>query len=316
MSEKSSSPRPAPLVRAPVERRGARSRTTASRRAEALTGYLLLTPSLAGVLLFMIVPVLVVIWLSVHEWDLIADPEFVGMQQILHVLGDAEMRHSVMVTLLLVLFVVPAQIVLGLVLANWLTKGLRGTTVLRTLIVIPWISSPLALGVVWSWIFAPTGGLLSALAGTRLEILVSPVWALPAVAFVVVWNMVGYTSLFFIAGLLSIPGELIEAAYVDGATNRQIFWKIKLPLLRPTFFFVSVTSVIAAFNIFDQVYALTGGGPSGATEVLAFKIYQEAFVNWEVGRAAVMALIMMVILLLITLAQNLYFRRRTTYELV
>lgn len=293
-----------------------RRRSRAARVREAATGYAFLTPSVFGVVLFMLVPVAVILWLTVHSWDLITPPEFVGISQIGDVLTDPDFLGSLRVTVTLVIFVVPIQIILGIFLANLLTKGVHGTTVFRTLIVIPWISSPLALGVVWSWIFAPTGGLFSALAGTRLEILVSPTWALPAVAFVIIWNNVGYTSLFFIAGLMSIPNEIIEAAYVDGASSRQIFWSIKLPLLRPTFFFVSVTSVITVFNIFDQVYALTGGGPAGATDVLAYRIYDEAFTNWNLGRAAVMALVMMLILLVITLAQNFYFQRRTTYELI
>jgi len=145
---------------------------------------------------------------------------------------------------------------------------------------------------------------------------VSPTWALPAAAFVVVWSNVGYTALFFIAGLLAIPSELTEAATVDGASSSQVFWHIKMPLLRPTFFFVSVTSVISVFNVFDQIYALTKGGPSGSTEVLAYLIYKEAFETGNVGRAAVMACVMMLLLMGLTLAQNLYFRKRTTYELV
>ncbi|WP_244960129.1 carbohydrate ABC transporter permease [Actinomyces faecalis] len=294
-----------------------RRRASRARRVrEAVTGYLFLTPSVLGVVLFMVVPVGVILWLTVHQWDLIAPPRYVGLDQVRQVLTDASFLRSLRVTLGLVALVVPAQILLGLFLANMLTKGVRGTTLFRTLIVIPWISSPLALGVVWSWIFAPTGGLLSAVAGTRLEILVSPTWALPAVAFVVLWNNVGYTSLFFIAGLLAVPRELIEAAYVDGASARQVFWRIKVPMLRPTFFFVSVTSVIAAFNIFDHVYALTSGGPAGATKVLAYEIYEQAFVSWDVGKASVMALVMMLILLAVTVAQNLYFRTRTTYEYV
>lgn len=286
------------------------------RLRDTLTGYALLAPSLLGVIAFMAVPILVVVWLSVHKWDLIGEPSYVGAPQIASVLSDPGFLSSLGITALLVVLVVPAQIVLGLLLANLLTKGVKGTTVFRALVVIPWIAPPLALGVVWSWIFAPTGGLLSAIAGQRLEILVSPTWALPAAAFVVIWGNVGYTALFFIAGLLSIPKELVEAATVDGASSSQIFWRIKMPLLRPTFFFVSVTSVISVFNLFDQIYALTKGGPDGATEVLAYKIYQEAFETGNLGRAAVMAVVMMLILMAITLAQNLYFRSRTTYEFV
>lgn len=293
-----------------------RRRRSRLRMAEVATGYAFLAPSFVGVTLFMLVPVGVIVWLTVHKWDLISPAKYVGFSQITEVLSDPVFLNSLKVTILLVIFVVPLQIIVGLLLANLLTKGVRGTTVFRALIVIPWISAPLALGVVWSWIFAPTGGLLSAIAGRRLEILVDPHWSLVAVAFVIIWNNVGYTSLFFIAGLLAIPGELTEAAHIDGANGPQTFWYITMPLLRPTFFFVSVTSVIAVFNIFDQVYALTKGGPDGATDVLAYRIYAEAFTNWNVGRAAVMAAAMMVILLIFTLAQNVYFRRRTTYEFV
>lgn len=295
------------------------SRKVSRRRARlrnAVVGYSFLAPSVLGVVLFMLVPVGVILWLTVYSWDLISPPQFVGMSQITSTLSDPDFLNSLRVTLLLVVVVVPLQIMLGLLLANLLTKGVRDNSVFRTLIVIPWISSPLALGVVWSWLLAPTGGLLSALAGRRLEILVSPQWALVAVAFVIIWNNVGYTSLFFIAGLMSIPQEITEAAHVDGASTSQIFWNIKVPLLGPTFFFVSVTTIIAVFNIFDQVYALTGGGPAGKTDVLAYRIFDEAFNNWNLGRAAVMAAAMMVILLGFTLAQNLYFRRRMTYELV
>lgn len=282
---------------------------------QAAVGYAFLSPSLIGVTVFMLVPVAVVLWLTTQEWDLIGTPEFVGATQIIDVLSDPAFVNALGVTLLLIVLTVPVQVAVGLLLANLLTKGVRGTTVFRTLIVIPWISSPLALGVVWKWIFAPTGGLLSAIVGHRVEILVSPVWALPAVAFVVIWNSVGYTALFFIAGILAIPSDILEAAEVDGATRLRTFWSIVLPLLRPTLFFVTVTSVIGAFNVFDQIYALTGGGPNGRTSVLAWQIYSEAFENWNLGRAAVMAAAMMLILIAITLLQHAYFRRKITYDL-
>ena len=191
----------------------------ASRTRHALVGYAFLSPALIGVLIFMVVPIGVIMWVSLYRWDLIGDTRYVGLANVTNVLSDPAFLSSLRTTILFVLLVVPIQIILGLLLANLLTKGVRGTVVYRTLIVIPWIAPPLALGVVWSWIFAPTGGLLSALAGTRLEILVSPTWALPAAAFVVVWSNVGYTALFFIAGLLAIPRELTEAATVDGASS-------------------------------------------------------------------------------------------------
>lgn len=292
----------------------ASTRTRRSVRA-SLAGYALLSPSLIGVLVFLLLPVGVVVWLMFHDWDLIRPPKFVGIDQIVDVLTDQSFIGSLGVTLLFIAIVVPTQIAVGILLANLLTKGVPGTTLFRTLIVIPWISSPLALGVVWQWIFAPTGGLLSALVGHRVELLVDPFWALPVVAFVVVWNNVGYTSLFFIAGILAIPNEINEAAQIDGAGPIRTFWSVTLPLIRPTLFFVSVTTVIATFNVFDQVYALTSGGPNGRTSLLAWHIFDEAFNRWDIGRAAVMACVMLVLLVALTLLQQRYFRKRITYDL-
>jgi len=288
-----------------------------------LAAYALLAPSLFGVAVFLIFPALVVLWLSFQSWDLISPIEPAGLSNYAEVLGDPTFYDSVLVTLFFVVIVVPVQTVLGLVAASMLTKGLPGSAVLRTIYVLPWVAAPLALGVVWSWIFAPTDGLLNALIGHRVEWLTDPAFALPSVAAVVVWSHVGYVTLFFMAGLQGIPQHLTEAAELDGAGPVATFWRVKLPLLRPTMFFVLVTSVIAAFQLFDQIYALTGGGPFdvtdagtvGRTDVVAMRIYAEAFQTFDIGRAAVMAVVLLVLLVVITIAQQLYFRRRTTYDL-
>ena len=129
------------------------------------------------------------------------------------------------------------------------------------------------------------------------------------------WTNVGYVTLFFLAGILAIPGDVHDAARIDGASAWQRFRRITLPMLRPTFFFVLVTGVVSAAQVFDTVYALTGGGPEGRTDLIAHRIYVEAFGSAAVGRAAVMALILFVLLLGITLVQHIYFRRRVSYDL-
>lgn len=129
------------------------------------------------------------------------------------------------------------------------------------------------------------------------------------------WTNVGYVTLFFLAGILAIPGDVHDAARIDGASAWQRFRRITLPMLRPTFFFVLVTGVVSAAQVFDTVYALTGGGPEGRTDLIAHRIYAEAFGSAAVGRAAVMALILFVLLLGITLVQHIYFRRRVSYDL-
>lgn len=181
---------------------------------------------------------------------------------------------------------------------------------------LPWICAPLALGVVWRWILAPTDGALNALLGTRIEWLADPALALPSVAAVTAWTQVGYVALFFVAGLRAIPPNVGEAAVLDGAGGWQRFWLVTLPLLRPTTFFVLVTGVISSFQTFDAVYALTPkGGPQGSTDVIAGRIYYEAFETRTVGNAAVMALGLFVILVIVTVAQQRWFARRTTYDL-
>jgi multiple sugar transport system permease protein len=285
------------------------------RRREAITGYALLAPSLFGVVAFLVLPIFVVLWLAFQDWDLLAPLEFVGLANFSSVLTDAEFGRSLLVTLLFVLLVIPVQTALGLFAASLLTRGLPGSTVLRTIYVLPWICAPLALGVVWKWIFAPTDGALNALLGFRVEWLSNPDLALPAVAAVTIWSQVGYVTLFFMAGLTAIPEMFLEAARIDGASPWQIFWRIKVPLLRPTTFFVLVTGIISSFQVFDTVYALTpNGGPQGSTDVIAARIYYEAFDSFDLGRASVMALVLLVLLVGVTLVQQLYFRKRITYE--
>jgi len=196
-----------------------------------------------------------------------------------------------------------------------LARQLRGTTLFRTLFVLPWICAPLAIAVLWRWILAPTDGAVSTMLGHSIEWLSDPSFALPLVSAVVVWTNVGYVSLSFLAGLLAIPDEIHAAARTDGATAWQRFWRITMPMLRPTTFFVLVTGIVSTAQVFDMVYALTGGGPAGSTDLVAHRIYAEAFGSASIGRASVMAVVLFVILIGVTLVQQMYFRRRISYDL-
>ena len=285
------------------------------RVRSALLGYGLLAPSLFGVVCFLLLPMLVVVWLSMHRWDLLGPIRYVGLDNWHSVLTDPDFGNSLLVTLLFIAIVVPAQILLGLAAAAMLARELPGTGIFRALYVIPWICSPLAVAVLWRWILAPTDGAISTLAGQRIEWLTDPTLALPVVSAVTVWTNVGYVALFFLAGILAIPPQIHAAARIDGANSWQRFWRITLPMLRPTFFFVSVTGVVSAAQVFDTVYALTGGGPAGRTDLVAHSIYAEAFGAAAIGRAAVMALVLFVILVGVTIVQHLYFRRRISYDL-
>jgi len=282
---------------------------------DTLTGYALLAPSLFGVVMFLLLPMLVVGWLSLQRWDLLGPIRFVGLDNWHTVLTDPTFGRSMAVTLGFVALVVPVQTILGLAAAMLLARGLPGTGFFRTLYVLPWICSPLAIAVLWRWILSPTDGAVSTVLGHRIEWLTDPTLALPLVSAVTVWTNVGYVTLFFLAGILAIPGDVHDAARIDWASAWQRFRRITLPMLRPTFFFVLVTGVVSAAQVFDTVYALTGGGPEGRTDLIAHRIYAEAFGSAAVGRAAVMALILFVLLLGITLVQHIYFRRRVSYDL-
>ncbi|WP_226365052.1 carbohydrate ABC transporter permease [Pseudonocardia sp. ICBG162] len=285
-------------------------------RRDTRTAYLLLAPSLVGVVLFLLVPVLIVLGLALFRWDLVGPRTFVGLDNVVAVAADGRFARSLLVTAFFVLIVIPVQTVLGLAAALLLDRGLPGTTVFRVVFVLPWICAPLVLGVVWRWILSPTDGALNALLGIRVEWLADPALALPSVAAVTAWTQVGYVALFFLAGLRAIPDTIVEAARLDGASAWQLLWRIRLPLLRPTLFFVLVTGVISSFQVFDSVYALTpNGGPQGVTDVVAGRIYYEAFENRAVGQAAVMAVVLFVILVVVTVAQQRWFSPRTTYEL-
>jgi multiple sugar transport system permease protein len=285
------------------------------RTRRAALGYALVAPSLFGVVVFLLLPMLVVAWLSLQRWDLLGPIEYVGLSNWRSVLTDRSFGTSLIVTLLFIAMVVPLQTVLGLAAGAMLARGLPGTGALRTLYVVPWICSPLAIGVLWRWILAPTDGAVSTVLGQRIEWLTDPDLALPVVSAVTVWTNVGYVTLFFLAGILAIPAEVQNAARTDGANAWQRFRHITLPMLRPTMFFVLVTGIVSAAQVFDTVYALTGGGPQGRTDLVAHRIYAEAFGAAAVGRAAVMAIVLFVLLVGVTLVQHGYFRRRISYDL-
>lgn len=285
------------------------------RFRSTVSAYTLLAPSLFGVAAFLLLPMFVVAWLSLHRWDLLEPIRYVGLDNWHAVLTDGTFGNSLLVTAAFVALVVPVQTVLGLLAASLLARQLPGSAFFRTVYVLPWICAPIAIAVLWRWLLAPTDGAINTLLGRRVEWLTDPGLALPVVSTVTVWTNVGYVTLFFLAGILTIPEDVHDAARLDGATAWQRFVKITLPLLRPTLFFVLVTGIISAAQVFDTVYALTGGGPQNRTDLVAHRIYTEAFGAAAVGRAAVMSILLFAILVAATVAQHLYFRRRISYDL-
>ncbi|MGV9534120.1 carbohydrate ABC transporter permease [Streptosporangium sandarakinum] len=284
-----------------------------------LHAYLFIAPSLFGVLAFLLLPVLIVLVLSFFDWELLSEPTFVGLDNYRRMAGDGGVWRSLLVTVGYVLLCIPLQTVLAMVLALLLNQRLAGVRFYRALYVVPWMATPIVLGLTWKWIFDPRDGVVNnvlALFGvTGPAWLSDPTWALPAIALVNVWQYAGYNMLFFLAGLQGIPRELYDAAAVDGAAPVQRFFRVTLPLLNPTMFFVLVTNLIGAFQVFDTVFVMTDGGPSHRTEVINFKIYGTAFREFDFGYASALSMLLFVVILAVTLVQVRFFAKRTTYDL-
>lgn len=285
----------------------------------ALQAYAFLLPSFVGLLIFLILPIIAVAVLSFFNWGLIAQPTFIGLGNYSKLFGSSSFWHSLLVTFYYILLNIPMQTVFALLLALLLNQKLPGRGIFRTLFVVPWMATAVAMGIVWQWIFDPQYGSLNSFLSlfhiTGPAWLSSPGWALPAIAAVNIWQYTGYNMLFFLAGLQGIPPDFYEASSLDGAGPVRKFFTITLPLLTPTLFFVLVTDIIGSAQVFDTVYVMTQGGPGNATSVLNFTIFQQAFVFFHAGYASALSMVLFAILLIITLLQVLFFRNRTIYDL-
>ena len=276
-------------------------------------------PSLAGVLLFLLIPVVIVLVLSFIQWNFLTPPRWVGLANFSSMARDDHVFHALLISAYYVLWNIPLQTVLALALAMLLVRKMPAMGVFRALYVLPYMSTPVAMAVVWSWMFNAQNGLINHL--LSLAGLHGPDWlgntstALPVVAMVNIWQYAGYNMLFFLAGLLAIPPQLYESASIDGASALRRFTRITLPLLNSTMLFVLVTDIIGSFQIFDTVYVMTQGGPGNATNVINYQIYETAFQNFDVGSAAAMSLVLFAVILIVTVVQFRFFRSRITYEI-
>lgn len=270
---------------------GEQRRRLSPRRREALEGYLFVLPWVVGFLVFTAGPLLSSFYLSFTEWGFVDRPKFVGLDNYREILDDPIFEIAVRNTLKYTLITVPLVVLAALGLALLMTRDLRGMHVFRTIYYIPAVIGGVAMALVWSWVFNPDNGILNYLLGqahlTQPNWLGSPTWAPRAVILLSVWNL-GFPMIVLIAGLQNIPKDLYEAAVLDGANGWQKLRSITLPLLSPTLFFVLVTSLISAFQIFDVVFVISQGDgrPLRSTLMYLLYYYQNAFNYLEMGYAS------------------------------
>jgi multiple sugar transport system permease protein len=275
---------------------------TAPFRREALWGLLLLLPVVLGLVLLNYWPAFHAFFLSLHEWDMLNTPVWVGGQNYQTLLASEEFWKSLQQTALFVAGVVACETVLALAVALALHHITRGKKIFQILAFMPYITPAMAISVIFAWLYHPEQGVLNAVL-LQLHALPAPVaWlfnpttALLAVMSLEIWKATGYNMLLLLGGLQAIPASIQEAAELDGATGVRRLWQITLPQLAPTLFLVVLMTLIHALQTFDTVYLLTQGGPNRATAVLAFSLYETAFQRFEIGQATALGYVMFIII--------------------
>jgi multiple sugar transport system permease protein len=267
-----------------------------------------LLPSLIGMIIFLIIPIIASFGLSFVNWDLLGEIKWVGFDNYIKIFQDETFYEALRHTLLFIAGYLPSVIILSLLLAVLLNGKIKGLTFFRGVYFLPVISSWVAVSIIWRWIFNPEYGLmnyfLSLIGIAGPSWLNDPKWAMTAVIITSVWKDIGFITVIYLSGLQDIPDMYYEAASIDGAGRVRKFFNITLPLLSKTSFFVLIISLINSFQVFDQVWIMTEGGPAGATSVLVEQIYKNAFRYYKMGYASALSWVLFGIIFIVTIFQN------------
>lgn len=276
---------------------------------DSLVAYSFIAPNFIGFCVFTLVPMIFAICLAFCDWDGVHAIQFVGLQNFADLLSDNTFKVSFVNTIIYAVGTVPLTLVCSLGLALLLNQKVFARNFFRTVAFFPYVASLVAVAAVWNMIFNPSMGpvnmVLSAFGVEEL-----PRWAagketaMITVILFSVWKNMGYYMVIYLAGLQGTNPELNEAAELDGANRRQIFWHIILPQLRPTTFFVVIMLTITSFKVYDQMYMITQGGPGNATMTLVYDIYNVAFVGTpRYGYASAISMVLFALVLIVTLVQ-------------
>ena len=264
---------------------------------------LFLLPAVLGTFVFIVIPVFFSFVLSFCEWDLISPIKFLGLQNYKNLLINPAFLLIIKNTFVFAISVAIIGITVPLVLAAVINTKIRGSEFFKTAYFLPFITPMIVAAIVWEWIFDPNNGLLNYILKAHINWLYDAHTAMIALIVVSSWKLIGYNMVIFLSGFSGINQNVYEAAKIDGANPLQTFFKITLPLLSPTIFFVLVITTISSFQIFDLIYLMTQGGPMESTNVLVYWIYKNAFEFFNIGEASAGAYILFLIVLLLTIVQ-------------
>jgi ABC-type sugar transport systems, permease components len=293
-----------------------------NRSRETVTGYLFLVPSLAGFFVFLLFPICFSLFLAFCEWDLVSgfrNIRFVGLQNFLDLPQDKIFLSSLKNNFIFTAVTVPLTMAVALFLAILLNGKVYGRNALRLMYFMPYITTIVAVSVVWLQLFHPSQGPINQfLMSIGIEHppgwLSSPRWALISLVFMMVWSGLGFDLIIYLAGLQGVPKVLYEAAEVDGAGAMRKFFHVTLPMLSPTTFFLFVTRIIHSFEVFAPVNIMTQGGPGDSTSVLVYHMYVQAFRFYNFGYGSAIAWVLFLIIFVVTLIQWKRQDRWVTYS--
>lgn len=279
-----------------------------------------IAPSLIGMLVFILYPLISSLGIALTDWTLPRQPNFIGLDNFRTLLNDPDFWNAVKNTLLFIMLYVPSVFMLGLALALFLNKKLRGMLVVRATTFMPVVASWVVVSLIWRWIFNPSFGPinygLSLLGIQGPEWLYQPTSALIAVVITTVWKDIGYIALLYLGGLQSISETYYEAARIDGANRWQIFRRITIPMLTPTMFFVVITLVINYFQMFDQIWLMPVRDTAAERQlsVIVVEIVRNAFSYNRMGYASAMSWVLFALIFAITFVQLRVQKRWVYYE--
>ncbi|TJY39893.1 sugar ABC transporter permease [Cohnella pontilimi] len=299
---------------------------SALRTREMLWGYFFIAPVVIGLFIFVVIPIIASLVLSFSSWDGSSNMNFIGLDNFVKMFSDQVYLKALRTTTVYTAITVPATIILSVMVAVMLNRQIRGRDVYRLIFFLPSVTMPVAIAVVWKWMYNGSNGLINYL--LSLVGIDGPGWItderfiLTSIMIIAIWGGIGYNMIILLSGLQGIPDTYYEAASLDGATSWSRFANITVPLLTPAIFFVLVTSLIGAFQVFDLVFMLTpvtsGGGAGGvlqdATRTAVFSIYQNGFTWFKIGYASAQAWVLFVIIFLITMLQMYLQKRWVHYE--
>lgn len=262
-----------------------------------------LLPAAVGTIVFIAIPVFFSFFLSFCDWDLLSDITFVGFSNYKELLQSSEFALILKNTFVFSLSTTIIAIIIPLVLAACLNSKIRGAEFFKTAYFLPFVTPMIVIAIVWEWIFDPNFGLLNHILKLHINWLYDTKTAMLALILVSAWKLIGYNMVIFLSGFSTINQSLYEAAKIDGANPVKTFFKITLPLLSPTVFFVAIITTISSFQVFDLIYLMTQGGPLNSTNVIVYWIYKNSFEFFNIGEASAGAYILFLIIFVLTYMQ-------------